>query len=412
MTALYTETKNYETADDALRDSTRRANTAIRATLDSDVIRFIDGEGDYERAIRQIAKGTYNVVYEVKRSNPPLVLRVSIEPRNESVWRAFSRIVDYEAELQNMRRMADLGLGPRVYAELRFGDTGIGVVMERLELSLLEAESCPFLARRVFVDHEAESELVDLYARASREFTCVDTVPPNVLFDNGRIVMIDMSPRSCLDHQRAQSHPKKTTIGDLWGHLRGEKREPHLDATCVSLLIHCVFSAIANATSTRAYGFPYARVARCLCDNWDAVWDLVRASNATEISAEVSLARYSLLDGAVADKLGTKKALESAVRAPMTRLMLATRGVDLNARKAGTRVPADLYQRAATLKILDRERFESGLSDSLHAGRLKEFVEKCESRYLRHTMCRGKPCTHKRERKRQLSPGNDAPSLD
>jgi hypothetical protein len=100
----------------------------------------------------------------------------------------------------------------------------------------------------------------------------------------------------------------------------------------------------------------------------------------------------------------------------MTRLMLATRGVDLNARRPCQRVPADLYERVATLKIPDRERpeFESGLSDSLNAGRLKEFVAECESRYRRHTTCRGKQCTHdsQRERKRQPSPGHDAPSLD
>jgi hypothetical protein len=398
-----------------LRDSTRRADTAIRATLDgveSESIQFNDGKDDYDRAIRKLAQGTYNVVYEVRRSNPPLVVRASIEPHDESTTHAWKRIINYEQELRNMRRMADLGLGPRVYAELRFGTTGIGVVMERLELSLLEAESCPLLARRAFVDHDTESQLVDLYARASREFTCVDTSPPNVLFDNGRIAMIDMSPRSCVGHERAHRHPKKTTIGDLWLHLRGEKPEPHLDAACVSLLIHCVFSARANETATRAYGFPYARVARCLCANWDAVWDLVRASTATDVSAAESVARYSLLDGDVPDKHDTKRALESAVSAPMTRLMLATRGVDLEARAARPSVSADLYERVATLKIPDRERpgFESGLSDALNAGRLEGFVAKCEHLYRRHTMCRGKKCTHSRKKKRQLS--HDAPSLD
>ena len=111
-----------------LRD--RQQTREPRTTLDG-VIGFTVNGRVFRHAIREIGRGSYNVVYEVVGST--LVV-----------------VIEYEGEVRLMRRMADLGLGPRVFADLRIGETGIGVVMERLELSLSEAESSPSLARRVF----------------------------------------------------------------------------------------------------------------------------------------------------------------------------------------------------------------------------------------------------------------------
>ena len=138
-----------------------------------------------------IARGTYNIVYGVEGTTVPLILRVSFPPEKDDDEDAnIQARQDQRTELKFMRRMGDLGIGPRVYASVLFTDSGAdapmtGLFTEKLEMSLSDAESCPYLTRRAFVDADAESALVDLYARSSRVFECIDTKSPNVLFTPG-----------------------------------------------------------------------------------------------------------------------------------------------------------------------------------------------------------------------------------
>jgi hypothetical protein len=134
--------------------------------------------------LEYIANGSYNTVYGVKDRSIPLILRVSIPPKEKSLKRKLTEselearehekrraIEDQLTELQFMRSMGNSGIGPRVYATVQFTDPSMtGVFTEKLEMSLLDAESCPYRTRRAFVDSDAESALVDLYARSSRLF--------------------------------------------------------------------------------------------------------------------------------------------------------------------------------------------------------------------------------------------------
>jgi hypothetical protein len=403
----------------------------IDAELNGASLEYTVGGTEYRQKLRPLNQGGYNMVYSVERSDGPLVVRVSTPLEDEQKGETAHRIRGYKKEIDFMRRMGDLGIGPRVYAELRLGNTGIGVVTEKLEFSLFDAESCPFLARRAFVEADAEAALVDLYGRSSRIFTCIDTKSENVLFNAGarsawgkitaapRIAMIDMDAKFCKERGPLPPTTKTTTIADIAIRLRAlrgasggdtESEDPesddYLDATCMSLLIHCVFSMSGNEAGTGANGFPYARVAVCLYNNWDAVWNLlIRSSRGGDsdsdkdspdefYAADMVAAYYHpappdepnfLLEG---DKGGIKAALARAVRSPMTRLMLATHGLDVDERMQLVdmrRVGGDMYERLATLPVsnVDRAEFERDMMIALESGRLELFVGECESKITR-----------------------------
>lgn len=389
------------------------SSSLLDAELIGTTLVYSVGGADYRQELRPLGKGSYNTVYSVER--PPLVVRVSIVPEDEEEEETERRLDVYEREIGFMRRMGDLGIGPRVYAELRLGGTGIGVVTEKLEGSLFDAESCPFLARRAFVDADAEAALVDLYARSSRIFTCIDTKSENVLFNAGersawgkittapRIAMIDMDATFCTERRSVPLATTPTTIADIESRLRAlslassvDSEDHYLDATCISLLVHCVFSACAgNKAGVAANGFPYARVAVCLYSHWDTVWDmlLLRSSGGDgyEFNAGEMVAAYyhpkpddvpnPLLES---DKLGAKAALKQAVRSPMTRLLLATHGLDVDERMqlvGAQRIDGDTYERLATLRPLSRDeidRFDGAVETALDGGRLEQFVRQCE----------------------------------
>ncbi len=415
--ALYTE-DGAMSAGEALMWSGLLDAELIGTTLE-----FTVGGADYRQELRPLAKGAYNTVYSVER--PPLVVRVSIVPKDEEAEETERRLDVYESEIGFMRRMGDLGIGPRVYAELRLGGTGIGVVTEKLEGSLFDAESCPFLARRAFVDADAEAALVDLYARSSRIFTCIDTKSENVLFNAGersawgkittapRIAMIDMDASFCKERGSVPLTTTPTTIADIASRLRERDSEDHyLDATCISLLVHCVSSACAgNKAGVAANGFPYARVAVCLYSHWDTVWDLLllRSSGGDgyEFNAGEMVAAYyhpkpddvqnPLLES---DKQGVKEALKKAVRSPMTRLLLATHGLDVDQRMqlvGARRIHGDTYERLATLRPVsgrdELQRFDDAVETALAGGRLEQFVRECELTITRGSLFR---CVHSR----------------
>ena len=327
--------------------------------------------------LEYIANGSYNTVYGVKDTSIPLILRVSIpleseageaagaenskkrkrseEQREERLERRATE--DRLTELQFMRRMGKLGIGPRVYATVMFADhRTTGLFTEKLEMSLFDAELCPYLTRAAFVDADAESALVDLYARSSRLFECIDTKSPNVLFTPGhpgadaRIAMIDMDPGFCRDAAHSSTgRPTRTitTLADLNAHLSrsGASSDSEvLDSACISLLVHCICSMErlhpkykGNDTAS-GYGFPYPRVAACLYNNWPYVWSLVlkhRAMQSSGFNAAYMVAHYHFANEK--QKLTrddcdrrVRDAIARALYAPMTRLLLMTKGCDVH----------------------------------------------------------------------------------
>jgi len=202
------------------------------------------------------------MLFDVRGAANKLVMRTSKVPENEQRDDRDERVALYKEEIRLMRRMDELGIGPRIY-----------VFTEKLDMSLFDAEFDPPLLRKAFVDADCESALVDLYARSSRVFRCVDTKSQNVLFTPGersadglietapRIVMIDMDMTFCEERERQMPHPSTapTTIHDIELRLKtgsSSTESAHLDAACISLLIHCICSMRARPRLTRAYGFP------------------------------------------------------------------------------------------------------------------------------------------------------------
>jgi hypothetical protein len=88
-----------------------------------------------------------------------------------------------------------------------------------------------------------------------------------------------MDPRFCRDSATADQTPIATmTIDDLEARLSGSidmDSLQFLDSASTSLLIHCIFSMSGANDTSRAYGFPYPRVAACIYRNWEVVWHLV-----------------------------------------------------------------------------------------------------------------------------------------
>jgi hypothetical protein len=324
--------------------------------------------------LEYIANGSYNTVYGVKDPSIPLILRVSIPPEEKSqnikLTEAERKAREHEkrlaieeqlTELQFMRSMGKRGIGPRVYATVLFKDPSMtGVFTEKLEMSLLDAESCPYRTRRAFVDADAESALVDLYARSSRLFECIDTKSPNVLFTPGRpgvdarIAMIDMDPGFCRDAAQSWKNrptPTITTLDDLEAHLSRRRDSKVLDSACISLLIHCICSMErlhpkhkGNDTAS-GYGFPYPRVAAHMYNNWPYVWSLVlkhgtmqSGFNAASMVAHYHFAneKQELTSGDCDQSVRT--AIARAICAPMTRLLLMTKGRDVHDDRAKDKI--------------------------------------------------------------------------
>jgi hypothetical protein len=193
-------------------------------------------------------------------------------------------------------------------------------------------------------------------------FECIDTKSPNVLVNEfaTRISMIDMDPRFCRDSATADQTPIATmTIDDLEARLSGSidmDSLQFLDSASTSLLIHCIFSISGANDTSRAYGFPYPRVAACIYRNWEVAWHLVlthrnidhRRLNAAKM---VWLYHHGSDGSGVLDGSAIKSSIAKALRAPMTRILLMTRGLDVNEQiqiaRSATTVTGDLYVRLA-----------------------------------------------------------------
>jgi hypothetical protein len=214
--------------------------------------------------------------------------------------------------------LAEHGICPEIYMNLRVKrnrEVLRGTAIERLHYTLADIQECPVLMRKMFVEGDGESALVDLYARASQFVTCVDTKPDNVvvrLYDaeemerrrdaeetkgayhrrRPRVALIDVDAAHCnyVDAAAVAAATSRAPIGavgpaDLDLFLRGVDikdvhgvhglREPMLAAT-LSLLVHVTVAAVAFC----GFGLPYVRIARILLDHWGVVCALVRADTA------------------------------------------------------------------------------------------------------------------------------------
>jgi len=270
------------------------------------------------------------------------------DDRRRRVLRISQRALDREQRLEFQRevgvmyRLARLRIVPEVFAVYAFACGRVGVEMERYDVALDNVEQCPTLTRRVFVENDGESAVIDLYVRASQHVWCVDTRPANVVVRFGReggsggaqleMRLIDIDTRYfCREppppHVAYHHDPSAGGLTGLNGlngltgleWLRSALRrsctftfssylgfDPHTkdDPAAVAVtnvLIHCI-DAVRSAIYYR--GSPYVRTVEVLLAHWACCMALSRrctvmmqhlsdASTFPVSSAHRMLARYS-----------------------------------------------------------------------------------------------------------------------
>jgi hypothetical protein len=181
--------------------------------------------------------------------------------------------------------------------------------MERFERTLSEIPKCPSLMRKVFVDADGETALVDLYVRSSELIRCTDTKPGNVVVSFGanghlRLAMIDVAPDFCAEHELTNATPideKVFGVKDLEEGLAS--KSPRYIAAGISLLVHCVQ---ASSPGNAPYGFGYAGIAACLMRNLKMLW--------AELSATHWHSAMKTIDAYFGDKDYTLKESHISVR--------------------------------------------------------------------------------------------------
>jgi hypothetical protein len=216
-----------------------------------------------------------------------------------------------------MRELGAIGVGPEVYATLEVqleGKLLLGFAMERFERTLSEIPKCPSLMRKVFVEADGETALVDLYVRSSELIRCADTKPGNVVVRFGangnghlRLAMIDVAPDFCAEHELTDATPVngKSSFGvdDLEAGLASES--PRYIAAGISLLVHCVQ---ASSPGNAPYGFGYAGIAACLMRHLKMLWAELSATHWNSamktIDAYFGDKDYTLKESDISDRLG------------------------------------------------------------------------------------------------------------
>jgi hypothetical protein len=240
-----------------------------------------------------IGAGSYNFVFAPRVNGADLegvVIRLTKPGKPRPSREAFER------EAMFMRELGAIGVGPEVYATLEVkleGKLLLGFAMERFETALSEIPKCPSLMRKVFVEADGETALVDLYVRSSELIRCTDTKPGNVVVSFGakgyvRLAMIDVAPDFCAEHELTDATPideKVFGLGDLQAGL--ESKSPRYIAAGISLLVHCVQ---ASSPGNAPYGFGYAGIAACLMSHLKMLWAELSATHWN--SARRTIDRY------------------------------------------------------------------------------------------------------------------------
>ena len=237
-----------------------------------------------------------------------ILIRISRKP---------ARIGDHEDEAKIGRELAERGICPAIFLDMRIRDASGKVypatAIERMQHSLSDVQACPVLMRKMFVEADGESALFDLYMRACRFVRCIDTKPGNVVvsFDvikGPRVALIDVDLAHCTRLGSWKYHEETTTpIRALDEYLSrlGTKRSnqtipltPMLTLT-LSLLLHVTVAAGDYMDFPQEFGFPYPRITRVLLDNWSVVRALVdqdaRSSDAADRNREDRDHRLSVL---------------------------------------------------------------------------------------------------------------------
>ena len=302
---------------DAPRRGEKRAN-GERATL------HITRDGrthEYKLAI--VTSGGAN--YALSTSARDIMIRLARYPVRPDE----NGLRDHEEEVKITRELADRGICPAIFLDIRIHEKGYGDVypataIERMDYSLSDVQKCPVLMRKMFVDADGESALVDLYAQASHVVRCTDTKASNVvvnLYDDDtppRIALIDVDTVHCWRLEPPQ-HPEATEQLPPFG--RDQVQQPPIEALrsylsgvdmsadsipltpmltlTLSLLVHVTVAAGDYVANREEFGFPYPRITRVLIEHWGIVTELVRedheAAEAALLILEHKDARYGVL---------------------------------------------------------------------------------------------------------------------
>jgi hypothetical protein len=283
----------FGTATVAWRE-TVEMNKEPKLTKEINEIEVLVGERAHVYGVGNcIGAGSYNFVFAPRVNGADLegvVIRLT-KPGNPRPSREA-----FEREVMFMRELGAIGVGPEVYATLEVeleGKLLLGFAMERFERTLSEIPKCPSLMRKVFVEADGETALVDLYVRSSELIRCADTKPGNVVVRFGasghlRLAMIDVAPDFCAEHELTDAAPMNETlfgVEDLKAGL--ESKSPRYIAAGVSLLVHCTE---ASHPMNTPYGFGYARIAACLLGHLPMLLDTLRT--APWASARKTLTAY------------------------------------------------------------------------------------------------------------------------
>ena len=293
------------------------------------VLTFPNGtKHEYELEI--VSVGGAN--YALSTSAQDIMIRIAASPVQRAV-----ELKNHGDEVQLGRELAALGIGPAIFLDIRIrehGDKGAGVFLataiERLHYSLSDVQKCPVLMRKMFIDADGESMLVDLYTRASRVVRCIDTKPSNVvvdLYDDGRpprIALIDVdtahcwrleSPRPTEGRKERLSEAPTERLSEALSEGRSLSPIETLDAylhgldmtgenipltpmltTTLSLLVHVTVAAADYVDFKEDFGFPYPRITRVLLRRWGVVYQLVDQDDSTaEAADEAEKARDATL---------------------------------------------------------------------------------------------------------------------
>lgn len=239
-------------------------------------------------------RSSFNYIYEIEgsRGASGALLRFQKNQHNRDA---------YLREIESNRTLARARLSPAVYATVflrvsgdeeasmpvgKDDDTFVGVLMDKYEASLENLDELNI--KKLFIEHDTEDALVDLYAHAAAYVRCVDTKPANVVWkigDGGKPVLglIDVDPAFCC----AASDPHSTLVvlprigrAGVSGLVRalrkasedwnavikvgsdGKARVPALLVAAVSLLIFCVEAATGDPDDA----YPYICIADALLE--------------------------------------------------------------------------------------------------------------------------------------------------
>jgi hypothetical protein len=275
----------------------------VQAAFDGATVVFTTRSG-HERALhaRGLSEGGFNTVYTLR--DTPYVLRVSTKALDREAQREYFR------EIAVQKKLARLGLSPRVVAVAHFVDAcsfssrpyarrvRLGVVMERYDATLEGVIASEEMYARVFGEHDGEAALVELMLRVSRVVSCVDTKAANIVvrLDPVEFAMIDVDPYFC-GARRGRLPPRERDFAEC---LRAGKPASVVHAA-VSLVI-----LLLDAEHVSPGRFP--RIADAILGAWRVVERALRADTmGAETSAMEQIRHYT----GIASVRGVRRAIAS-----------------------------------------------------------------------------------------------------